>query len=47
VSRAQILVAREQYAPALPLLKRAQELTPRDEIARYIEQVERAARARR
>jgi tetratricopeptide (TPR) repeat protein len=47
IGRAQILVGQEKYSEALPLLKRAQELRPRDEVARYIEQVERAARARR
>jgi tetratricopeptide (TPR) repeat protein len=46
VHRAQILVAQEKYAEALPLLKRAQELKPRDEVARYVEQVERAARGK-
>lgn len=45
VRHAQLLVARSQYRDAVPLLKRAQELKPRDEVARYLEQVERIARA--
>jgi tetratricopeptide (TPR) repeat protein len=40
----QILVKGGKYQDALPLLKRAQELKPRDDLQRYIEQVERAAR---
>ena len=42
----QILVKSSKYQEALPLLKRAQELKPREEVQRYIEQVERAARLR-
>lgn len=42
----QILVKNGKYQEALPLLKRAQELKPREDVQRYIEQVERAARAR-
>jgi tetratricopeptide (TPR) repeat protein len=42
----QTLVRAGRYAEAVPLLKRAQELRPRDDVARYLEQVERAARAR-
>jgi len=42
----QLLVKNGRYQEALPLLKRAQELNPRDDVQRYIEQVERAARAR-
>jgi len=40
----QLLVRNGKYQEALPLLKRAQEMTPRDDVQRYIEQVERAAR---
>ncbi len=40
----QLLVNQGKYQQALPLLKRAQELKPTEEIARYIEQVERLAR---
>jgi Tfp pilus assembly protein PilF len=42
----QILVKSGKYQEALPLLKRAQELKPRDDVQRYVEQVERAARQR-
>lgn len=42
----QFLVRNARYPEALPLLKRAHELRPREEVARYIEQVERAARLR-
>ncbi|HKQ61968.1 MAG TPA: tetratricopeptide repeat protein [Candidatus Polarisedimenticolaceae bacterium] len=46
VRQAQLLVGRERYRDAVPLLKRAQELKPRDEVARYLDQVERLARSR-
>src|SRR6185295_7697181 len=46
VRRAQILVRQSKYKDAIPLLKRAQELKPRDDVARYLEQVERLARTR-
>lgn len=42
----QCLVKARKYQEAVPLLKRAQELRPRDDVARYLEQVERMARAR-
>jgi tetratricopeptide (TPR) repeat protein len=45
VRHAQLLVAQSKYREAVPLLKRAQDLKPRDEVARYLEQVERIARA--
>jgi tetratricopeptide (TPR) repeat protein len=41
---AQILVKSGKYQEALPLLKRALELKPREDVQRYAEQVERAAR---
>ena len=47
VRHARLLVNQSRYGEALPLLKRAQELRPRDEVARFIEQVERAARSQR
>jgi tetratricopeptide (TPR) repeat protein len=47
VRHAQVLVGLGRYADAIPLLRRAQEIRPRDDIARYLEQVERIARARR
>ena len=33
-----------RYAEAVPLLRRAQEVKPHDDIARYLEQVERIAK---
>ena len=47
VRHAQLLVTQARYEEALPLLKRAQELEPREDVAGYVEQVERAARAQR
>jgi tetratricopeptide (TPR) repeat protein len=47
IRHAQVLVSLGRYADAVPLLRRAQELKPRDDVARYLEQVERMARARR
>jgi Flp pilus assembly protein TadD len=47
VRHAQLLVGQSKYQEAVPLLKRAQELNPRDDIERYLEQVERIARSRR
>ena len=44
---AQTLVGLGRYADALPLLRRVQELKPRDDVARYLEQVERLAKTRR
>ena len=44
---AQLLVAQSRFDEALPLLRRAQELKPREDVARYMEQIERVARARR
>jgi len=45
IGHAQALVALGRYADAMPLLRRAQELRPRDDVARYLEQVERFAKA--
>jgi tetratricopeptide (TPR) repeat protein len=45
VRQAQLLVAQNKYREAVPLLKRAQELKPRDEVARYLDQVERISRS--
>jgi tetratricopeptide (TPR) repeat protein len=47
IRHAQVLVGIGRYADALPLLRRAQEVRPRDDVARYLEQVERIARTRR
>ncbi|MBL9077485.1 MAG: tetratricopeptide repeat protein [Planctomycetes bacterium] len=46
VRHAQLLVGQGKYGDALPLLRRAQTLQPRDNIRQYLEQVERAAQAR-
>lgn len=43
---ARLLVKAGRYADALPLLKRALELRPREDVARFKEQVERAAKTR-
>jgi tetratricopeptide (TPR) repeat protein len=47
IRHAQVLVGMGRYADAVPLLRRAQEIKPRDDIARYLDQVERLARSRR
>ena len=47
VRHAQVLVSLSRYGDALPLLRRAQQQKPREEIARYLEQVERIARSQR
>jgi tetratricopeptide (TPR) repeat protein len=47
IHHAQVLVGMGRHAEAVPHLRRAQELEPREEIARYLEQVERISRARR
>ena len=46
IRHAQVLVGMSRYADALPLLRRAQEIKPNDEIAAYIKQVERIAKIR-
>lgn len=46
VRHAQLLVEQGKYAEALPLLRRAQTLQPRENIQKYLEQVERIAQAR-
>jgi Flp pilus assembly protein TadD len=46
LSHAQLLVRQGKYADALPLLRRAVELQPRESWAKYLEQVEAAARTR-
>jgi tetratricopeptide (TPR) repeat protein len=45
VRQAQLLVTQNKYREAVPLLKRAQEIKPRDEVARYLDQVERISRS--
>jgi Flp pilus assembly protein TadD len=47
VRHAEVLVAQARYDDAVPLLKRAQEIQPREDVGRYLEQVERIARSRR
>lgn len=47
IRHAQVLVSQGRYGEALPLLRRAQELRPREDVARYIEQVERIAKSKR
>jgi tetratricopeptide (TPR) repeat protein len=44
---AQVLVGLSRYSEALPLLRRVQEIKPREDVARYLEQVERFAKAKR
>ncbi|MEK7827386.1 MAG: tetratricopeptide repeat protein [Thermodesulfobacteriota bacterium] len=47
IRHAQALVGMGRYAEAVPLLRRVQEVKPHDDIARYLEQVERIAKTRR
>jgi tetratricopeptide (TPR) repeat protein len=47
IRHAQVLVGLGRYADAVPLLRRAQELKPREDVARYLEQVERFAKSKR
>lgn len=46
VRHAQLLVGLGRYTEAIPLLRRAQELEPRDNVKEYLEQVERVAQSR-
>ncbi|MBK9387112.1 MAG: tetratricopeptide repeat protein [Planctomycetes bacterium] len=46
VRHAELLVGQSKYAEALPLLRRAQALKPRESIQQYLEQVERVAQSR-
>jgi tetratricopeptide (TPR) repeat protein len=43
---AQLLVKQQKYTEALPLLRRAQLLNPRENVQKYLEQVERVAKTR-
>jgi tetratricopeptide (TPR) repeat protein len=43
---AQLLAGQGRYAEALPLLRRAQELKPREDVQKYLDQLERLAKAR-
>ena len=46
IRHAQVLVGLRRYTEAVPLLRRAQELKPREDVQRYLEQVERIAKSR-
>jgi tetratricopeptide (TPR) repeat protein len=46
VRHAQLLVGKGNYAEALPLLRSAQQIKPRENIQAYLEQVERVSRGR-
>ncbi len=46
IRHAQLLVADGKYAEALPLLRRAQLVNPRENVQEYLEQVERVAKTR-
>jgi tetratricopeptide (TPR) repeat protein len=46
VRHAQLLVGQQRYSEALPLLRSAQQLKPRENIQQYLEQVERASKQR-
>ena len=46
IRQAQVLVGLRRYAEAIPLLRRAQEIKPNDDVARYLEQVESVAQSR-
>lgn len=47
VKMAQVYVAQSRFGEALPLLRDAQAVKPREDVARYLEQVERASKSRR
>ena len=44
VAHAQLLVSQSKYDQAVPMLKSAQSIKPRENVQRYLEQVERIAR---
>lgn len=46
VRHSQLLVGQGRYAEALPLLRRAQQLKPRDNIQQFLDQVEKAAQGK-
>jgi tetratricopeptide (TPR) repeat protein len=46
IRHAQLLVGQGKYTEALPLLRRAQDLKPREDVQKYLEQVERVAKTR-
>lgn len=47
IRHAQVLMSMNRYIEAIPLLRRAQELKPNDDVARYLEQVERIAKTKK
>jgi Flp pilus assembly protein TadD len=46
VRHAQLLVRNGKYTEALPLLRRAQQIKPRDDVQRYLDQVEQVAKTK-
>jgi len=44
IRHAQVLVNMGRYADAIPLLRRAQEIKPNDDVANYLKQIERLAK---
>jgi biopolymer transport protein ExbB/TolQ/tetratricopeptide (TPR) repeat protein len=46
IRHAQVLVGMRRYGEAIPLLRRAQEIKPREDVQKYLEQVERIAKTR-
>jgi len=46
VRHAQLLVGQRKYTEALPLLRRAQELKPREDIQKYLDQIERISKSK-
>jgi tetratricopeptide (TPR) repeat protein len=46
IRHAQVLVGLRRYSEAVPLIRRAQELRPREDVQRYLDQVERIAKSR-
>ena len=47
VKIAQVYVSQGRFNDALPLLRDAQSIRPREDVARYLEQVERASKSKR
>jgi tetratricopeptide (TPR) repeat protein len=47
IRHAQVLVGMARYSEALPLLRRAQEIKPTENVQRYLEQVERISKTKR
>jgi tetratricopeptide (TPR) repeat protein len=46
IRQAQVLVKMSRYMEAVPLLRRAQEVKPNDDVAQYLQQIERIAKNR-